>query len=126
MSVIECVLGVALVLIVLFDAFETIVLPRTVARRFRLTRLIVRATWGPWSLISRLPIGTGNRDWFIAIYGPLLLLLLLGTWAIGLVCGFGLMIHGLSRGVTNAPSLGDAMSSAVRRSSRWVSATSHL
>jgi hypothetical protein len=33
---------------VLWDAFETVVLPRTVSRRLRLARLYFRATWVPW------------------------------------------------------------------------------
>ena len=91
------VAGVAVTFIVLFDAFETVVLPRTVARRFRLTRLIVRATWGPLVMLTKLPIGTAQRDWLIAIYGPLLLIFLLASWATGLVFGFGLMTHALAR-----------------------------
>jgi len=103
MQVFESVAGLAIVLIVLFDAFETVVLPRTVSRRFRLTRLIVRASWAPWSLVARVLRGS-TRDWFIAIYGPLLLLFLLGTWAAGLICGFGLLSYGLAE----EQSLGDA------------------
>jgi len=96
MQVIESVAGLAIVLIVLFDAFETVVLPRTVSRRFRLTRLIVRATWAPWSLVARV-LGTGStRDWLIAIYGPLLLLVLLATWATGMIFGFAVLSYGLA------------------------------
>ena len=38
--------GLVLLAVVLWDAFETVVLPRRVNRRLRLTRLFYRATWG--------------------------------------------------------------------------------
>src|SRR5438105_3723341 len=94
---------------VLFDAFETIVLPRTVQRRFRLTRVIALATWGPWVFISKLPLGAARRDWFISVYGPLLLIFLLATWAAGLILGCGAMLHALSQSAPEALSWGDAV-----------------
>ena len=48
--------GAALILLVLWEAFETIVLPRRVTRRVRLTRLFYRATWRPW-----VALGAWNR-----------------------------------------------------------------
>ncbi len=41
----EFLAGVALFLIVVWDAFEAIILPRRVTRKFRLTRLFFRSTW---------------------------------------------------------------------------------
>jgi hypothetical protein len=37
--------SIVVITIVLWDAFETVVLPRTVSRRLRLTRLDFRVTW---------------------------------------------------------------------------------
>jgi hypothetical protein len=42
------VAGVALLAGVLWDAFETIILPRRVSGRIRLTKLFYRFTWAPW------------------------------------------------------------------------------
>ena len=39
MAILTAILGVALIGIILWDAFETIVLPRRVTRKIRLTRL---------------------------------------------------------------------------------------
>jgi len=44
--------GVA-ICVVLLDAFETIVLPRRVARRLRLARLVLRPIWYLWSSPAR-------------------------------------------------------------------------
>ena len=45
--------GTVLIVVVLWDVFETIVLPRRVTRRVRLTRMFYRAMWTPWSAICR-------------------------------------------------------------------------
>ncbi|MGQ0702197.1 MAG: potassium channel family protein [Gemmatimonadales bacterium] len=84
-------LGAFLLAIILWDAFETIVLPRRVHRRFRLTRLFYRATWHPWRAIAKL-LPRRPQDAFLSFFGPLSLLLLLAIWAMGIVFAFG-MLH---------------------------------
>jgi hypothetical protein len=86
--------GGALILTVLWDAFETIILPRRVRRWFRLTRLYYRATWVPWStLVSRIR-AKQRRETLLSFYGPLSLLGLLALWAAVLVFGFALLQYG--------------------------------
>ncbi|MEP6767514.1 MAG: potassium channel family protein [Acidobacteriota bacterium] len=87
--------GVLLILTVLWDAFETIVLPRRVSRRFRLTRLFYLATWAPWRSLGLRRRAGNPRENFLSIYGPLSLLLLLVTWALALVFGFALLHWGI-------------------------------
>ena len=83
--------GIVLVLFVLVDAFETILLPRTILRGFRLTRLFYRITWGPWAALGRrLPAGAW-RETFLSFFGPLSIVLLTGCWAGGLIVSFGLL-----------------------------------
>lgn len=84
------VLGAALLVGVLWDAFETIILPRRVSGRIRLTKLFYRSTWAPWRATARLLSGR-RRDAFLSFYGPLSLLLLLALWAVGIVLAFGLL-----------------------------------
>jgi len=92
--------GILIVLIVLWDAFETTVLPRRVSRRFRLTRIFYRTTWVPFRAIARV-IRFGNpRENFLSIFGPLSLILLLVTWAFGLIVGFALLHWGLGSRLT--------------------------
>jgi Ion channel len=89
------VIGSLLLLFVLWDAFETVVLPRRVSRRFRLTRAFYRLTWAPWRAIARGRRPGIARENFLSIYGPLSLILLLGLWATGLIFGFALLQWGL-------------------------------
>ena len=81
------ILSIILLLLILWDAFEAIVLPRRVTRRFRFTRFFYRSTWLPWSWIAKqMPPGKW-RDGFLSVYGPLSLLFLLIIFveAIGII-----------------------------------------
>ena len=82
--------GTVLIVVVLWDVFETIVLPRRVTRRVRLTRLFYRAMWTPWSSICRIVTNNKRRETLLSIFGPLSLLMLLTFWAVTLVFGFAL------------------------------------
>jgi len=95
--------GAVLVAVVLWDAFETIVLPRRVTRRVRLTRFFYRATWRPFAASARLVRAGGRREAYLGFYGPLSLLLLLVLWAAALVVGFGLLQYaaGSAASLTN-------------------------
>src|SRR5262249_29929917 len=96
------VLGIVMILTVLWETFETIILPRRVRRRFRLTRLYYRSTWLSWSAIVRRIAARQRRDALMSFYGPLSLLGLLALWAGGLVLGFALIQYGLGSHVRAA------------------------
>ncbi len=84
-------IGLALIIVVLWDVFETIVLPRRVTRRFRLTRAFYRSVWIPWSAIAVRLRKSKRRETFLGFFGPLSLLALLVFWAVTLVFGFALL-----------------------------------
>ena len=98
MSLLAGIAGGILVAIVLWDAFETIVLPRRVTRRVRLTRFFYRATWRPFAATARFVHAGGRREAYLGFYGPLSLLLLLVLWAAALVLGFGLLQYAAAPG----------------------------
>ncbi len=80
--------AVALICVVLWDVFETIVLPRRVAGPLHLTWIVYRASWAPWSALGRMFHKFDRRETFLSLYGPLALLFLLFVWATGLIVGF--------------------------------------
>ncbi len=82
-------LGVVLIAGTLVEIFETIVLPRRVTRRLRVTRLLYTAGWRPWQELARL--FPGRREGILGVFGPLALLMLLTVWVLGLVIGFALL-----------------------------------
>ena len=83
--------GIAIVVAVLWEAFETIVLPRRVTRHFRFTRLFYRVTWKSWSVLLSRVQSVKRRESYLSYYGPLSLLGLLVAWALLLVIGFALL-----------------------------------
>src|SRR5271167_1397160 len=91
--------GVVMFLLVAWDAFEAIILPRRVTRKFRLTRFYYRLTWSTWKGLARLISLPKRREAFLGFYGPISLLFLIGVWAIGLVLSFGLMQYGAGSAV---------------------------
>ncbi len=99
MALIAFLSGIALVVLVLWEGFETIILPRRVTRRFRLTRFFYRSSWGPWLKIVKLLIPVRRRESWLSYFGPLSLLLLLSVWAFGLISGFALIHWALGSAV---------------------------
>src|SRR5215211_4687669 len=100
MHVVAVVAGLSIILVVLSDAFATIVLPRRVNRRFSPSRLALLIGWRSWSaLAGQLPggdrrEGAGRQSDFLSVFGPLALLGLVGFWATGLIVGFALLLWG--------------------------------
>lgn len=88
MHLLAFLLSIFLIATVLWDAFETVVLPRTVSRRLQLARLYFRATWRLWGQVSASVRSERRRERFLAIFGPLSLLGLAAVWALGLIVGF--------------------------------------
>jgi len=73
--------GLIILIVVLWEAFESIILPRRVTRPFRLTRAFYRVTWRFWIAANRLIPSKKVRDAQLSYYGPLSLLGLFATWA---------------------------------------------
>ncbi|HEX8187044.1 MAG TPA: potassium channel family protein [Pyrinomonadaceae bacterium] len=94
LKLLAAAVGVVVIVVILWDTFETIVLPRRVSRRLRLTRLFYVGTWAPAAgLARRVPAGK-KRDRYLAFYGPLSLILLLLVWVAGLLLAFALLHWG--------------------------------
>ena len=91
MAWIDGIIGLGIIAIILWDVFETIILPRRVTRKFRLARIFYRSTWMPWSAVARRMRSVNQRESFLSFFGPLSLLFLFGVWAVGLVFGFAIV-----------------------------------
>src|SRR5437016_4732666 len=102
MRILAIIIGLFLILIIQQDSFESIVLPRRVSRRFRLSRLFYVSTWVLWSSLARKMRAGNRREVYLSYYGPLSLILMLVVWAAALICAFGLLQWGMSLPM-NAP-----------------------
>jgi hypothetical protein len=91
--ILPAIAGLFVIVTVLWDAFETIVLPRRVARWFRLTRIFYISTWTPYRAVGRRIRSRRQRETFLSFFGPMSLLLLFVLWAAALIFGFGLLYY---------------------------------
>jgi hypothetical protein len=105
--------GAAIVLIVLWDAFETVLLPRRVTRRLRLSTTFQKTLWQLWSAVGRRIRGQARRETYLGTYAVLALIALIGVWAVGLVIGFGLIQSGAGTRISPAPGSGGGLTQAL-------------
>jgi hypothetical protein len=97
--------GTLLILVILWDAFQTIILSRRVSRRFRPTRGFYRLLWTPWrAAAKRIPQGN-RRENVLTVFGPLSLILLIALWALGLIVSFAFLHWGLGSQMTGPDGL---------------------
>ena len=102
MRILAVIFGIVVILLVAQDAFETIILPRRVARRFRLVRLITFVIQLGWKSLGYVTRAGARRESILSYLGPLSLLALFGFWAVLFVFGFALLLWGLALPL-NAP-----------------------
>jgi len=95
MRTLTTVAGIICILIVLLDAFQTVILPRRAAGRLRLTRLFYIVTWMPWRTVAMRIHHPRKRETVLSFYGPVSLIFLLIVWACGMVFGFSLIYFSL-------------------------------
>ena len=95
MRVLTLIAGIVCIFAALFDAFQTIILPRRATGRFRLTRIFFLATWKPWVFFTNRLCGPRTRETAFSFYGPMSLIFLLAMWAAAMVVGFALIYHAL-------------------------------
>ena len=92
MRVLAALIGLMLVFVVLRDAFETIVLPRRVSGRLRVSKVFYRLTWKPVAAFGRQMRAGERRESYLSTYGPISLLVLIGLWGSILITGFALLL----------------------------------
>ncbi len=102
MKLLIAILGLFILLFTLWEAFETIILPRRVTRPVRLVRLFYRFTWTFWAWSNRCFRSKMLREAHLSYYGPLSLLGLFATWAFLLILAFA-MLHWSAGSAINTP-----------------------
>jgi len=95
MNLLAVISGVLLFGVVLVDTFETMILPRTVTRRFRLTRLFYMLVGRANRFLLKLEHNPSLREAQLNAYAPLSLLGLIVLWAGMLILAFALVHWGL-------------------------------
>ncbi|MDE3181736.1 MAG: two pore domain potassium channel family protein [Acidobacteriota bacterium] len=109
MQVLAAIAGLAILCAVLWDSFETIILPRRVTRGFRITRAYYRYAWLSWRAMTRRLREGRVRQALLSYFGPLSLLALFAIWVGALIVSFGLLHWAAGSAINTqggAPSIG--------------------
>ena len=113
MEALEILLGLALIGAVLWDVFQSIVVPRPSPTRYRISRLVVRRTWHLTRWYATRPRAGGPREGMLGIFAPAAVFMLLASWIAILLLGDGLLIYGLRDQMRPVPAnLGEAIYAA--------------
>jgi hypothetical protein len=102
-------IGFVVVGLVLWDVFQTVVVPRPTPGVYRISRWVVRSSWRLVRLAADRKQASA-QDPLLGMFGPAVALLLLLSWLTGLIVGYGLILFGLGHEI-NPPvdDLGTAM-----------------
>ncbi|AIE85223.1 potassium channel family protein [Fimbriimonas ginsengisoli] len=87
-------IGVLCVLVVLVDAFETIILPRTVMRRLRMSNVFFDVAGNIYRYIGRMR-DCQRKKMLLVAFAPLTLLGLISLWAALIILGWALIYWSL-------------------------------
>src|SRR4051795_1291167 len=86
------VVGLLLVAAVLLEAFETIVLPQRVRRRWRIAAGVYAVSWPAYRAVARAVRDGQRREQILAYYGPGSLLFTITSWFAGIILGYSLAL----------------------------------
>ena len=89
LPLITTIAALLLAALVLQDAFEVMLLPRRVDRRYRLARIYFRTAWTLWRSTARLTRPDQHRIRFLGTFGPLSMVMLFTLWVGLLILSFG-------------------------------------
>ena len=92
MAIAAALVGVVLILLVLWEGFEVVVLPRRVTRRFRLTKFFFRSFWYSWRAMVAVLVPKKSRETWLSFFGPLSNLFMIAVWVGVLVFSFALLL----------------------------------
>ena len=104
MDVVIFLVGLVLLGIVLWDIFQSIVVPRPTPGRLRLGRYLIPPTWRLWRAIGTRARNSQSTDWFLGLYAPGAAIVLFVVWLAVIIVADGLMLWALRAEVT--PQLG--------------------
>jgi hypothetical protein len=91
----EIVAGLALLLVILYDIFQSVVLPRPAINKLATVRYIVRALYWMWRWVGNRMTSIPRRERWLATYGPVAVLAIFIAWGLALVLAYGLIIDGV-------------------------------
>ena len=107
---VACVLaGIVIVAWILWDVFQTVIVPRPTPTRVRLTRYLTRSAWRIWRRRAARAQTSAAREKLLGSFAPALVVVLIGSWLAFLIIGYGLILFGLRAEISHQPDLATAI-----------------
>jgi hypothetical protein len=107
---VEAFAGLAVVLLVLNDIFRAAVLPRPAIGKLVVVKYLLRWLWRGWRWMGTRPTRAARREARLAAFAPVSVFIMFGLWAVGLIVGYALLLHGIGAGLRPVPhSFGEAL-----------------
>src|SRR2546428_13500569 len=91
----EIAAGLALLLVVLYDIFQSVVLPRPAINKLAIVRYLVRGLYWIWRWVGNRMESIPRRERWLASYGPVAVLAIFLAWGLALVLAYGFVICGV-------------------------------
>jgi hypothetical protein len=109
-QLLEGTVGTLIVVGVLLDVFQSIVTPRPVGGRVRVSRYLLRGLWYLFRWVSFRIDAVGRREALLGSFGPFSVMAELFTWVVLLLLGYGLLIDSMRDQVKpTPPGFGDSL-----------------
>ncbi|MDQ6883928.1 MAG: potassium channel family protein [Candidatus Dormibacteraeota bacterium] len=91
----EIIGGIALLLVILYDIFQSVVLPRPAINKLATVRYLIRGIYWMWRWVGNRISSIPRRERWLATYGPVAVLTIFVAWGLALVLAYGLIIDGV-------------------------------
>ncbi len=95
--------GTVIILVVFYDLFKSVVLPRPAINKFVLIRRAFFMLWNFW-LWANERQAPNRREGWLATFGPIAVLFMFATWAVILIFGYAFIIDGFHDQIKPSPS----------------------
>ena len=96
MVLLEGAVGVVVILATLLDVFQSVVTPRPVAGRLRISRYATRVLWAASRWLARRTRNPRRGEALLGSFGPAIVLVYLLIWLVLLILGYGLLVDALA------------------------------
>ena len=99
----EAIVGVAIVTLIFYDLFQSVVLPRPSVGKLRLSTFIIRPLWATWRWLANRTSRLARRENWLGTFGPIALILLLAFWGLSIILGYGLILDAVASQIKPPP-----------------------
>src|SRR3989440_6785628 len=91
----EIAAGLALLVVVRYDIFQSVVLPRPAINKVATVRYLVRGIYWVWRGVGTRMESIPRRERWLAAYGPVAVLTIFTAWGLALVLAYALIVDGV-------------------------------